>query len=65
VYQHKTHADSNADAVVEAPNGQLCFVEPYEISESFSAFLDYVEQDSKCEPTDSVSRCVKYAQTRE
>ena len=63
--EHRTHANSNADAVVEAADGQLYFVEPYEISEPLSAFLDYIQEDSRCRSNDSGRRCVKYAQTRE
>ena len=54
----------NADAVLEQESGSLVFVEPYEQSEQFSAFLDYVQNDMG-QP--SLSNClnnVKYAQTR-
>lgn len=61
----KADTNRNADAVVEANDDQLFFVEPYEISESFSSFLDYVRKDSKATSDERQKRVVKYAQTRE
>lgn len=60
----QTHEVRNADAVVEQSGDSLCFVEPYEVSEPFTAFLDYVQQDSNTAPKSYQSRNVKYAQTR-
>ncbi|KAK5687307.1 hypothetical protein LTS10_001445 [Elasticomyces elasticus] len=46
----------NADAVVQHSNGSLIFVEPHEIFEPFTDFLDDTQASS--------SRHVKYAQTQ-
>lgn len=53
----------NADAVLERKNGTLVFVEPYEIMESFTDFLDYVQADVS-NSNGGGARPVKYAQTR-
>ena len=57
------NVDSNADAVVEQEDGRLLFVEPYEHSEPFVEFLEYIQQDAR-QPVQEQSRAVKYAQTR-
>lgn len=54
---------SNADAVVEQGDGTLVFVEPYETSETFGNFLDYVQKDSGNSKYHGETP-VKYAQTR-
>ena len=54
----------NADAVVEFENGSLFFVEPYETSENFQDFLDYIQEDLKAANNGKHKRIVKYAQTR-
>ncbi|KAK4899453.1 hypothetical protein LTR27_003186 [Elasticomyces elasticus] len=46
----------NADAVVQQSNGSLVFVEPHEIFQSFTSFLDDTQASS--------SRHVEYAQTQ-
>ena len=56
--------DSKADAVVEQEDGLLLFVEPLEISESFSEFLEYLRNDTKLAGAARCGRNVKYAQTR-
>ena len=61
----QTHWTSNADAVVEQENGILIFVEPYERSEPFVDFLDYVQQEGEHSLSHERPRLVKYAQTRE
>lgn len=55
---------SNADAVVEQQGGILLFVEPYEVSEPFDIFLDYVQHESNANGNSDEGN-VKYAQTRE
>lgn len=55
---------SNADSVVEREDGTLLFMEPYEMSELFEHFLDYVRADSQFDSKSS-ERPVRYAQTRE
>lgn len=55
----------NADAVVEDEHGRLTFVEPYEIDEDFSEFLEYVQRDSSSSALGAQQGNVKYAQTRE
>ncbi|KAK3711966.1 hypothetical protein LTR37_009278 [Vermiconidia calcicola] len=54
----------NADAVVEQENGILIFVEPYERSEPFVDFLDYVQQEGEHSLSHERPRLVKYAQTQ-
>lgn len=55
--------NSNADAVVDFEDS-LTFVEPYETSETFEAFLAYVRKDSACRSGEDSTPNVKYAQTR-
>ena len=50
--------------MVEAEDGQLYFVEPYEVAEDFSSFLDYLQLDSSSAPAQHEQRVVRYAQTR-
>lgn len=50
---------------MEDEHGRLIFVEPYERSETFDEFLDYVQEDSTFSKSDLAGRNVKYAQTRE
>lgn len=47
--------------MVEREDGSLVFVEPYETSEDFGDFLEYVRKDSRT----GADKPVKYAQTRE
>lgn len=44
-------------------DGSLIFVEPYETSEAFGDFLEYVRADSDT-PASEHENLVKYAQTR-
>jgi peptidyl-lysine (3S)-dioxygenase / protease len=53
----------NADAVVEQPDRSLVFVEPHEIFEPFSKFLDSILATSSS-PSSPSGQNVKYAQTQ-
>ena len=54
-------SQSNADAVVEMPDGSLTFVKPLERMEKFKDVLQFI---SSQELTDQPKKPIKYAQTR-
>lgn len=59
-----TEAPRNADGLVEDESGNLMLVEPYEKSEDFTTFLDYIQAEAGTSEQERKGRNVKYCQTR-
>lgn len=55
----------NADSVIEAQDGTLAFVKPFERLEQFDQLLDHVQREERNHRLNIISdRPVKYGQTR-